>query len=143
MAGNVNENFEDSHFRRKNAVVSTEIVTNRLKRSQGKNIVDRLMIFHRKFVPKQFDDDLKEYFKWEHWQPLTLSLFSEKDMRKGSKSTFYSAFTHLWSNKPVRKRKKEVVDGGYILLKVFWEYCEKYFPTIFKKSDRKQWIKHY
>ena len=63
MAGNVNENFEDSHFRRKNAVVSTEIVTNRLKRSQGKNIVDRLMIFHRKFVPKQFDDDLKEYFK--------------------------------------------------------------------------------
>ena len=62
---------------------------------------------------------MKEHFKYE-LAPYPMALFSEEGIRKGTKSTFYSAFTPLPQNIPVGASTFVVVDGGYLLHKVTW-----------------------
>jgi hypothetical protein len=50
--------------------------------------------------------------------PYPMSLFNEQGMRKGTKSTLYSAFTPLSSPKPIDSSTNVVLDGGYLLHKV-------------------------
>lgn len=80
-------------------------------------------------MSKKSDEDLKEFFQFE-LAPFPLSLFSEDGLRKGTKSSFYAAFTPL-TNQSTIGRKVEVVDGGFLLHKVYWDRNET-FSSIFK-----------
>lgn len=60
MSRIVNENFENIHFKRKDAVVSLAKVTNSVKINKANITVDALTLFCRMCVAKQSDEDLKQ-----------------------------------------------------------------------------------
>ena len=68
-------------------MVTLGAVTNCIKTNQKKKkiVIDRLMIFHGIIISKLSDYDLKEYFKYE--LSNRLSLFSEKGILRKSKGT--------------------------------------------------------
>ena len=49
-----------------------------------------------------------------------MAQFSDEGMRKGTKSTLYSAFTPVQSEVMLGSKKCTVIDGGYLLHKVVW-----------------------
>lgn len=68
---------------------------------------------------KQTDDDIKEFFSYE-LSPYPMSLFTEEGMRKGTKSSLYTAFTPIEKDEIQGKNHFVVVDGGHLLHKVVW-----------------------
>ncbi|GBO31702.1 hypothetical protein AVEN_78672-1 [Araneus ventricosus] len=81
--------------------------------------MDPLILFHRICVAKQSDEDLKMFFTFE-LSPFPLSLFSEEGMRKGTKSSLFSAFTPTKIDAVQGKNNFVVVNGGNLLHKVVW-----------------------
>ncbi|GBN76958.1 hypothetical protein AVEN_194150-1 [Araneus ventricosus] len=53
--------------------------------------------------------------------PFPLSLFNEEGMRKGTKSSLFSAFTPTKIDTVQGKNNFVVVDGGHLLHKVVWQ----------------------
>ncbi|GBO08612.1 hypothetical protein AVEN_206061-1 [Araneus ventricosus] len=53
--------------------------------------------------------------------PFPLSLFNEEGMRKGTKSSLFSAFTTTKIDAVQSKNNFVVLDGGHLLRKVVWE----------------------
>ncbi|GBN38510.1 hypothetical protein AVEN_74266-1 [Araneus ventricosus] len=53
--------------------------------------------------------------------PIPLSLFNEEGMRKGTKSSLFSAFSPTKINAAQSKNNFVVVDGGHLLHKVVWQ----------------------
>ncbi|GBL72265.1 hypothetical protein AVEN_115229-1 [Araneus ventricosus] len=53
--------------------------------------------------------------------PFPLSLFNEKGMRKGTKSSLFSAFSPTKIDAVQGKNNSVVVDGGHLLHKVVWQ----------------------
>ncbi|GBN20208.1 hypothetical protein AVEN_149938-1 [Araneus ventricosus] len=85
-------NFGNVKFKRKDKVITLASVNNSAKIGKEKITVDPLTLFHRICVAKQSDEDLKMFFTFE-LSPSPLSLFNEEGMRKGTKSSLFSAFT--------------------------------------------------
>lgn len=86
------KNFENIKFKRKNKVVTLASINNTAKIGNISIVVDPFMLFHRLCIAKQSDDDLKAYLKFE-LSPFPMFLFTEKGMRKGTKSSLYTSFT--------------------------------------------------
>ena len=83
------------------------------------------------------EDDLKDLFAYE-LAPFPMSLFTEEGLRKGTKSSLYGIFTPQ-QEVDLGKRLSAVVDGGYLLHKVFWPetptttfsmLCRKYMDFV-------------
>ncbi|GBM90086.1 hypothetical protein AVEN_136002-1 [Araneus ventricosus] len=53
--------------------------------------------------------------------PFPLLLFNEEEMRKGTKSSLFSAFTPTKIDAVQGKNNFVVVDGGHLLHKVVWQ----------------------
>ncbi|GBN80135.1 hypothetical protein AVEN_133764-1 [Araneus ventricosus] len=53
--------------------------------------------------------------------PFPLSLFSEEEMRKGTKSSLFAAFTPTKIDAVQGKNNFVIVDGGHLLHKVVWQ----------------------
>ncbi|GBM46363.1 hypothetical protein AVEN_65968-1 [Araneus ventricosus] len=90
------------------------------KIGKEKITVDPLTLFHRICVAKQSDEDLKMFFTFE-LSPFPLSLFNEEGMRKGTKSSLFSAFTPTKIDAIQGKNDFAVVDGDHLLHKVVWQ----------------------
>lgn len=115
----VGNTFGKVTFKRKDKVKTLASVTTSVKVFNKRVVIDPLTIFQRVCVTKQSDEQLKQHFAYE-LAPYPLSLFTEEGMRKGTKSSFYSAFTPLTENIVPGNRAFTVVDGGYLLHKVIW-----------------------
>ncbi|GBM36639.1 hypothetical protein AVEN_187313-1 [Araneus ventricosus] len=100
-----------------NKVITLASVNNSAKIGKEKITVAPLTLFHRICVAKQSDEDLKMFFTFE-LSPFPLSLFNEEGMRKGTKSSLFSAFTPTKIDAVQGKNNFVVVDGGHLLHKV-------------------------
>lgn len=109
--------FGNVKFKRKDKVRGLATATVKVHNKQV--VIDPLTIFQRLCITKQSDTDLKNHFTYE-LAPYPMALFSEEGMRKGNKSSFYSAFAPLPENVAIGERTFVVVDGGYLLHKVVW-----------------------
>ncbi|GBL74258.1 hypothetical protein AVEN_235258-1 [Araneus ventricosus] len=107
-------------FKRKDKVITLASVNNSAKIGKEKITVDPLTLFYRICVAKQSDEDLKKFFFFE-LSPFHLSLFNEEGMRKGTKSSLFSAFTPTKIDSVQGKNNFVVVDGGHLLHKVVWQ----------------------
>ncbi|GBM91411.1 hypothetical protein AVEN_204281-1 [Araneus ventricosus] len=85
-------NFGNVKLKRKDKVITFVSFNNSGEIGKENITVDPLTLFHRICVAKQSDEDLKMFFTFE-LSPFPLSLFSEEGMRKGIKSSLFSAFT--------------------------------------------------
>ncbi|GBL81247.1 hypothetical protein AVEN_143575-1 [Araneus ventricosus] len=125
----VGGNFENVKFKRKDKVITLATVSNSAEIGKEKITVDPLTLFHRICVAKQSDEDLKMFFTFE-LTPFPLSLFSEEGMRKGTKSSLFSAFTPTKIDAVQRKNNFVVVDGGHLLHKVVWQRNMNFGDTV-------------
>ncbi|GBM27910.1 hypothetical protein AVEN_256703-1 [Araneus ventricosus] len=89
------------------------------KIGKEKITVDPLTLFHRICVAKHSDEDLKMFFTFE-LSPFPLSLFNEEGMRKGAKSSLFSAFTPTKIDAVQGKNNFVEVMEALILHKVVW-----------------------
>ena len=99
-------------------------------------IIDPLTLFQRICIAKHSPKDLEDFLKYE-LAPFPMSLFSEDGMRKGTKSSLYSAFSSLPNTTKLPPKRTAVVDGGFLLHKVirnktdsFHEICKKYVKFV-------------
>lgn len=115
----VGNTFGKVTFKRKDKVKTLASVTASVKVFNKKVDVDPLTIFQRVCVTKQSEEQMKQHFAYE-LAPYPLSLFTEEGMRKGTKSSLYSAFARLDKNIIPGINAFTVVDGGYLLHKVIW-----------------------
>ncbi|GBN63335.1 hypothetical protein AVEN_47466-1 [Araneus ventricosus] len=104
----------------KDKVITFASVNNSAKIGKEKISVDPLTLFHRICVAKQSDEDLKMFFTFE-LSPFPSLLFNEEGMRKGTKSSLFSAFTPTKIDAVQGKNNFVVVDGGHLLHKVVWQ----------------------
>lgn len=118
----VGQMYDKVVIKRKNKVLTLASITSSVKLPDKTRrvAVDPLTIFQRVCIAKQSEQDLQDDFKYE-LAPYPMSLFNEQGMRKGTKSTLYSAFTPLSSPKPIDASTHVVLDGGYLLHKVVWQ----------------------
>lgn len=115
----IGENFDSVKFKRKEKVLPLATVSNSIKVNQDIIPINPLMLFQRICVTKQSDGELKEHLKYE-LTPFPLSLFTEEGMRKGTKSSLYSAFSPLPNDTELGANCIEIVDGGYLLHRLLW-----------------------
>lgn len=105
--------FGKVSFKRKDKVQTLASMSTSIKLRDKRVDIEPLAIFQRLCIIKQSGKELKEHFKYE-LAPYPMALFTEEGMRKGTKSTFYSAFTPLPQNISVGANTFVVVYGGYL-----------------------------
>lgn len=115
----VGNNYANVAFKRSDKVITLASVANCAKIGKESVTVDPLTLFHRICIAKKSDEDLKNFFAFE-LAPFPMSLFNEAGMRKGTKSSFYSAFDPTTFDKIQGANNFVVVDGGHLLHKVVW-----------------------
>lgn len=115
----VGENFQNVKFKRKLKVVTLSSAVRSVNVGNKQVAVDPLTLFHRLCVLKQSDEEMQSFFNYE-LSPFPMSMFSQEGMRKGTKSSFYAAFTPVDIENTQGKSKFVVVDGGHLLHKVVW-----------------------
>lgn len=81
--------------------------------------ISSLQILQRLTLNITNKDDMKEFVKYE-LTPTPLSLFNGNEMRKTTKSDFYTNFKSL-SGVETKGSCTHVVDGGFFLHKVVWD----------------------
>lgn len=123
-------------LKRSNKVVTLASEVNVLKVGNNKVTIDPLTLFQRICIAKQTPEDLEYFFTYE-LAPYPFSLFSEDGMRKGTKSSLYSAFSSLPNTTKLPLNRTVVVDGGFLLHKVIWnrtdsfhEVCKRYVKFV-------------
>lgn len=115
----IGQNFQEVKFKRKNNVVSLSSAVRTIANGDRIVTVNPLTLFHRLCVLKQSDEELRDFFTYE-LSPIPMSLFTEEGMRKGTKSSLYSAFQPVSFDEKHGTTKFVVVDGGHLLHKVVW-----------------------
>lgn len=117
----IGENFDSVKFKRKDKVLPLATISNSIKVDTLSVPINPLLLFQRMCVTKQSDEQLKEYLSYE-LAPFPMSIFTEEGMRKGTKSSLYSAFAPLPDDTPLGSHIIHVVDGDYLLHKVVWNH---------------------
>lgn len=80
--------------------------------------VNPFFVFQRMCIAKKSDEELEQFLSYE-LAPFPLALFNEGYMRKGVKSSLYTAFQECAINVDFRNRI-HIIDGGYLLHRVVW-----------------------
>lgn len=88
------------------------------------------MLFQRISFLKKPEEQLESYFQYE-LAPYPLSLFDEKGMRETQKSALYDAFVPIESQLD-SENTLYVIDGGFLLHKIFWHQRESYSAILDK-----------
>ncbi|KYN08445.1 hypothetical protein ALC62_00577 [Cyphomyrmex costatus] len=129
-------NFGSISSKKKGKVQPLAVVHCSVKIDSTKIPINPLLLFQRMCVLKQTDVDMKKYLQFE-LAPFPLSLFTAEGMRKGTKSTLYSAFEPLTTPVQPTEKTLHIIDGGYLLHKVVWGrlqtidlICKKYLTYI-------------
>lgn len=116
--------FKDIKLKCSSTVFSLPTVNASIKvNNQVIITIDTFILYQRMLVPKQNDEDLSEYFKYEIAQ-YQLSLFTETGMRK-TKKFLYDIFQTVPENVLILNNIF-VVDSGFLLHQVKWQSHTSY-----------------
>ncbi|KYM96907.1 hypothetical protein ALC62_12417 [Cyphomyrmex costatus] len=127
--------FSSVSFKRKDKVQPLSIINSSITVESTQISIDPLLLFQRMCITKHSDSDMKNFLAFD-LAPFPLPLFTVKGMRKGTKSSLYSAFTPL-KDVQFGVNHAEIIDGGFLLHKVVWgtvttfkQICCKYVKYV-------------
>jgi len=124
----VGKTFAELSFSRKKRVMPLSTVSSSIKINDIVVPIDPALLYQRISFVKESQDDLRKYLEYE-LAPYPLSLFDEYGMRKSSKSTLYSLFSHVTDTVMTEVTSSDVcyvIDGGFLLHKVVWKKGETF-----------------
>lgn len=124
MSNICDKDFGSITFQRSKKVQTLANVNSSITIEKTRIAIDPLLLFQRMCIMKHSESDLQNHLAFD-LAPFPLTLFNEEGMRKGTKSSLYSAFTPL-QNVTFGEKHMRVIDGGFLLHKVVWSKCTNF-----------------
>ena len=120
----IGKDFHSVKFKRKDRVIPLAAVNTSIRIEEVEIPIDPLLIFHRMCIAKKSEEELQQYLQFE-LSPYPLSLFCERGMRKGTKSSLYKIVKPCPNEIGVGS-SIHVIDGGFLLHRVVWHRNESF-----------------